>query len=93
MSMDNITVNPLDRVKLLTTKNVSYLSAPPDEVVDPHGIWVVACNIGPDLMLTKGNITIRIPYLDVVKIGTYDLKASLEADLRNVMYGKKERKK
>lgn len=88
--MESIKIYPLDRVQLLTTKRVNYLSAPPDVDVDPHGIWVVACNFGPDLLLTKGKIAIRIPFTDVVKVGTYDLTASLEKDLRKARNGKEE---
>lgn len=60
-----------DQVTIKTTKRVSYLSAPEGENLDPNGIWMVAAAIGNDLLLTKGNIVIRILSDDVIKVLDY----------------------
>ena len=68
-------VGRFDQVKLLTTRNVSYLSAPPITEVKPGGIWSVAAVVDVDkLLLVKNNVTIRIPAADVLKIADYSLE-------------------
>lgn len=62
-----------DLVRLLTTKNVKYLSAPSGCNVSPKGVWQVSAAIGTDLLLVKDNAIIRIPVGDVLKVCNYDL--------------------
>jgi hypothetical protein len=73
--MDNIlvTFNRFDQVKLLTTKNVKYLSAPPGTNLDPRGVWQVSAAVDGELLLVKNNIVIKIPTSDVLKVVEYDL--------------------
>lgn len=72
--MDNkITYKRFDQVRILTTKNVRYLSAPPGTKLDPKGIWQVSGVVANELLLVKNNILIRIPPSDVLKIIEYDL--------------------
>lgn len=66
-----------DQVTLVTTRNVSYLSASPEESPDPQGIWSVAGAIGQDLLLTKKQTVIRIPASDVRLVIRYDPAAVL----------------
>ena len=73
--MDNkITLKRFDQVRILTTKNVSYLSATPGSTVSPKGLWQVSGSVDGDLLLVKNNIVIRIPPTDVLKVIEYDLK-------------------
>jgi len=68
-------IERFDQVRLLTVKNVSYLSAPPNTIVTPQGIWSVAAVVGQnDLILAKDNAIIRIPATDVLVISDYDLE-------------------
>jgi hypothetical protein len=73
--MDNIlvTFNRFDQVKLLTTKNVKYLSAPPGTSLDPKGVWQVSAAVDGELLLIKNNIVIKIPTSDVLKVVEYNL--------------------
>lgn len=77
-----------DRVKLLSTKRVSYLSAPPGVELSPHGVWTVSALL-PDsnLLLTKNSIVIKIPVADVLKIADYDL-AGMTAMFGKLSQGK-----
>lgn len=64
----------LDLVRLLTTKNVIYVSAPPGSVISSDGEWMVAGAVNQtDLLLSKGSTIIRIPAVDVLKVFNYDL--------------------
>lgn len=62
-----------DQVKLLTTKNVNYLSAPPDTTVNPHGVWSVVAAVDQFLLLSKNNAIIKIPACDVLMVERYSL--------------------
>jgi hypothetical protein len=67
-------IGQFDQVRIVTTKNVRYLSAPPDVHIDPKGVWTVAAAIGSsELLLTKSNVTIRIPAADVLKVAEFGL--------------------
>ncbi len=67
-------IERFDQVRLLTIKNVSYLSAPPKTQVSPQGVWSVAAIVNDsELMLAKDNAIIRIPAADVLVISDYDL--------------------
>jgi len=63
-----------DSVKLLSTKRVLYLSAPPGVELSPLGVWTVSALL-PDLnlLLTKSSMVIKIPVSDVLKVADYDL--------------------
>lgn len=69
-----VRIGRFDQVKLLTTKNVHYLSAPGPAEVKPGGIWSVAAVVDQDqLLVVKNNVTIRIPATDVLKVADYNL--------------------
>lgn len=90
--MDNPTrkIERFDQVKLITSKNVSYLSAPPQTTITPQGIWsVVAVVVGDELILAKDNAIIRIPALDVLVVSDYNLQA-LNGILGRLSDGKTE---
>lgn len=68
-------IGRFDQVQLLTTKNVSYLSAPSGTEVKPQGVWSVAAvfeDTGELLCVRKGT-TIKIPARDVLKRAGYDV--------------------
>lgn len=73
MMDDQITFKRFDQVKIITTKNVNYLSAPPGTKADPKGIWIVSGVVDEQLLLVKNNIVIKIPPTDVLKVIDYDL--------------------
>lgn len=79
---DGIRIGRFDQVRILTTKRVSYLSAPEGELLDPNGLWMVAGIVGNELLITKSNIVVRIPPTDVQKVLDYyktfeDIKTAL----------------
>ncbi len=84
-------IGRFDQVKIITTKNVSYLSAPVGTEVDPKGIWsVVAVLNNNELLCVRRNTTIRIPIMDVFKITSYDLSA-ITGNLGNLANGQSKR--
>jgi hypothetical protein len=89
----NNKIGRFDQVMILTTKNIDYLSAPPDVEMSPHGVWSVVAAVGDKLMLAKNTILIKIPPLDVKLIAKHDsnkLTNLMEGLLQD---GKKNRKK
>ena len=64
-----------DQVRILTTKNVTYLSAPLGSKVSPAGLWSVTAIIdGNELLLAKQSALIRIPATDVLIIASYSIE-------------------
>lgn len=75
MNTEGTKFKMFDQVMLVTTRNVHYLSAPPGSNVSPKGIWQVSGAVDTDLLLVKGNATIKIPATDVLKVVDYDVNA------------------
>lgn len=68
-------IGRFDQVRIKTTKNVKYLSAPPGTKISPQGIWSVVAVVADDeLLLAKSNAIVRIPINDVLKVADYSLK-------------------
>jgi hypothetical protein len=84
---EKIRIGQFDQVKLLTTKNVSYVSAPPGTKISPHGLWSVVSVVVDDLLLAKKNILIRIPVTDVLLVAGYNLD-ELTSNLGRLSRGK-----
>lgn len=66
-------ISRFDQVRLLSTKNVNYLSAPPDEQVSPDGLWSVCAAVGDELLLVKNSAVIKAPLTNVLKVVDYDI--------------------
>jgi len=67
--MPEIQIKQFDQIKLRTTKNIRYLSAPPGVMPDPNGVWTVVGNLGTDLLVSKGAATCKVPLADVYITG------------------------
>lgn len=64
-----------DQVRILTTKNVTYLSAPLGSKISPQGLWSVTAIIGEnELLLAKQSALIRIPATDVLVTASYSVE-------------------
>lgn len=73
-------IQQFDVVRIITTRNVSYLSADPsDSDVSPHGLWTVTSVIGEQLLITKGKVSVLIPFTDVLLHSKYSLDRFLES--------------
>ena len=76
--MDNLVetrIGRFDQVRIITTKSVSYLSAPPGTNVSPQGLWSVVSIVSDnDLLLAQNSALIRIPATDVLLVAGYDVK-------------------
>ena len=68
-----IKIARFDQVQLLSTKNINYLSAPPEIKADPSGTWSVSAVVGGELLLVKNNVVIKAPIANVLKIADYDI--------------------
>lgn len=85
-------IGRFDQVRLLTTRNVHYLSAPGTSEAKPGGIWSVAAIVdGDQLLVVKNNVTIRIPATDVLKIADYGIE-KITSQLGRLSRGKSENK-
>jgi hypothetical protein len=73
MMDEEIRYNRFDQVRLLTTRNVKYLSSPPGQEITPDGLWQVVAAVDGDLLLAKNSCIIRIPATDVLKVAEYDI--------------------
>lgn len=93
MDETEIKYSRFDQVKILTTKNVKYLSSPPDTVVTPDGLWQVTAVVGEDLLLAKNSCIIRIPTTDVLKVAEYDINHLISKLGRILDYGEDKRGK
>jgi len=95
--MDNSTkIGIFDQVRLVTTRRVSYLSAPPSgenaSNPTPSGIWSVTAAIGNDeLLVVQNNVVIKIPAADVLKIADYSIEKIIK-NLGNLSNGKSTKK-
>jgi len=83
-----IRIGRFDQVKILTTKNVKYLSAPSGSKTSPDGIWSVVAAVDNDLLLAQKSTIVRIPSSDVLRILAYDLEAVIK-NLGRLSGGKK----
>jgi hypothetical protein len=83
-----IKISRFDQVRLLSTKNIKYLSAPPGTKIDPHGTWSVAAVVGDELLLVKNNVVVKVPVPDVLRIASYDI-SHLLSRLGRLSRGKK----
>ncbi|MDB4490171.1 hypothetical protein N9045_01505 [bacterium] len=91
--MDNPTgkkIGRFDQVRLKTTTNVHYLSAPPGTKTSPTGVWSVVAAVGVDLLLAQNNILVRIPVADVLLIKTYNID-EITSNLGSLTSGKREK--
>lgn len=73
MISQSVKFSQFDRVTLRTTKNVKYLSAPPDTKLDPNGLWTIAAIVDNELLLVKEAAVLRIPAADVIKHHEHDI--------------------
>jgi len=93
--MDNLTkakIGRFDQVRLRTTKNVSYLSAPPGTEISPKGLWsVVSILADIDLLLARNSALIRIPIADVLLVAGYDINR-MTKDLGRLSHGEEGEK-
>lgn len=70
----NTKIGRFDQVKLITSKNIQFVSAPSGSEPKPDGLWSVAAVIGAShLLCVKDNIVINVPIKDVLKVGEYDV--------------------
>lgn len=58
-----------DIVRIVTTKRIRYLSAPPGTPLIPHGNWSVIGFVDGEAVISKQSILIKIPISDIIKIG------------------------
>lgn len=83
-------ISRFDQVRIITTKNVTYLSAPPEFDISPKGVWSVSAIVNDDeLLCVRNSIIIKIPAVDVLKIVEYDI-SSVTKDFGSLFYGGKK---
>lgn len=75
--MNTSRIEQFDRVQILTTKNIKWLSIPegvPDP--SPHGVWSVICIVKDELLICKRGVSCKVPVGDIKKVesSTFGLK-------------------
>jgi len=89
----NVRIGRFDQVKLLTTKNIKYLSAIPGSEIDPSVIWSVSSIIGEnELLCVHNSIIIRVPASDVLKLADYSVDY-ITRQFGRLSYGEVEERK
>jgi hypothetical protein len=69
-----------DFIKLITTKNIKFVSGPPRRPADPDGIWSVIGNLPGEavLLAAKDETVIAVPITDIKKVGSFDTDKYME---------------
>lgn len=68
-------IGRFDQVRIITTRNVNYLSAPLGAETNPSGVWsVVAVLNDQELLCARNSMLIKIPIGDVLKIAGYNVE-------------------
>lgn len=83
----SITYKKFDLVKILTTKNVKWMSADDPSKVSPYGDWSVVNALDDGyLMICKDTNMVCIPNSDVKLSNSYDLSQAFKAleNIKNV---------
>ena len=62
-------IRQFDNIKLRTTTNIKYVSAPPGTMPSPQGIWSVVGIIGKELLICKESALCKVPVSDVYVAG------------------------
>lgn len=93
--MDNLIetrIGRFDQVRIITTKNVSYVSAPPGTNISPKGLWsvisIVAVN---ELLLAQKSVLIRVPATDVLLVAGYDVR-KITQNLGKLSHGESKKR-
>lgn len=60
-----------DIVRILTVKNIHFMSGPPGKPTDPNGYWSVVGFIGSDIVIAKDQTIVRAPLSAVSKVAAY----------------------
>lgn len=64
-------IKTFDKIQILTTKNITWITGPDGQTPSPHGIWRVVCIIdSKDLLISKQSYMCRVPLTDVRIITT-----------------------
>lgn len=62
-----------DIVRILSTKNIKFLSGPPGKSVSPQGDWSIIGFVSDDVLIAKDETVVRAPISSVVKVGSFDV--------------------
>ncbi len=79
-------IRQFDNIKLKTTKNIKYVSAPPGTMPDPQGTWSVVGNMGKELLICKESALCKVPISDVYIAG----RSMIDHYASELINGKKE---
>lgn len=79
----------LDIVRIISTKNIKFLSGPPGKKPVPHGDWSVVGFVGSDVLIAKDETLVRAPFNAIVKVGSFNT----DMLFRSNRYGKETKNK
>ena len=57
-----------DKVRIVTTKQIYWISHPSEVKPIPHGEWSVICIIDKDALICRGGVICRVPISDIEKL-------------------------
>lgn len=58
-------INMFDKIRIMTTKHINWVSSPANTVPTPHGVWTVVGILGLDLLVSKQICMCRVPISDI----------------------------
>lgn len=87
-----------DIVRILSTKNIKFLSGPPGNPASPQGEWSVVGFVATDVIIAKDQTIVRAPLSAVTKIASYNtanivIKGANLKGLKDGRKGQKEEQK
>jgi len=75
--------NQFDVVRLLTVRNIRFVSGPAGRITSPQGEWSVVGFVDGEALLAKQTTIIRVPVTDITIVARYDL-SQLSEQFKNV---------
>lgn len=71
-------IKRFDLIRIITVKNVVWVSGPTGRPASPKDEWSVIGHIGDVLYIAKDETIAQIPVKDVMKVADYSLEKALE---------------
>lgn len=77
-----------DIVRIVSTKNIKFLSGPPGRAAIPDGDWSVVGIVGYDVIIAKDETIVRAPLPAIKLIASYNPQDYINRKLKEHKDGK-----
>jgi len=79
-----------DIVKILSVKNIRFVSGPPGKRAAPQGYWSVVGFIGSDILIAKDETIVRAPLSAVSKVAAFDKNVTELKRIKEAFHGRQQ---